>query len=172
MNTKKLCLLCLSLAAPLSGCKCPFNGCQADKKVIEKINADVKELSEKQSAKESSEAISEEKITPIAIISKQAFEKEVLQSTLPVIVDFSAEWCGACKASLPALNAAAQELATTHKFVTINTDDAAELAQEYGIRGIPTFIFFKDGKEVTRKVGGITQKDAFIKVINETFEQK
>lgn len=158
---------CIGMVVSLSGCKCPFGGCQADKQTLDKVQADLKDMGKHTDEEVKKTEAPKESV--VAVSSKQAFEKEVLQSSQPVIVDFSATWCGACKASLPALHAAAKELAATHKFVTINTDDAGDLAQEFGIRGIPTFIFFKDGKEVSRSVGGITQKDGFIKAIDKAF---
>ena len=78
-------------------------------------------------------------------VNKDNFDSEVIKSDKPVIVDFWAEWCGPCKALAPILDEIATEVAGA-KVVKVNVDEASELAQQYGIRGIPTLIFFKDGE--------------------------
>lgn len=115
--------------------------------------------------------IADTKSAPILITNADQFEQEVLKSTTPVIVDFSAEWCGACKASKPTFDAVAAQLGSSYKFVTVDVDKAEKVAQNLGIQGIPTFMFFKDGKEVKRITGAIVNKDDFISTIKKTFEQ-
>lgn len=94
------------------------------------------------------------------------FEDSVINSDKPVIVDFWAEWCGPCKALAPILDEIDNELAGKAKVVKVNVDEAGELAQKYGIRGIPTLIFFKDG-EVKSTLVGNQPKAEILKSINE-----
>jgi thioredoxin len=83
------------------------------------------------------------------------------------VIDFWAPWCGPCQMMAPAFEAAAKGAAGV-KFAKVNVDENPEVAQQYGVRGIPTVVFFKDGKEVNRFVGalGKPQIDAKVK---ETF---
>lgn len=87
-------------------------------------------------------------------ITDQSFEKDVLQATgVPVLVDFWAEWCGPCKALGPKLEEIAGELGGKVKIVKLNVDENPTMPAKYGVRGIPTMILFKDGKEVDQIVG-------------------
>ena len=86
-------------------------------------------------------------------ITKIDFESNVLQAKKPVLVDFWAEWCGPCKALAPILEEISEEVGERAQIVKINIDENGELAQEYGIRGIPTLIFFKDGQAQKTLVG-------------------
>lgn len=98
-------------------------------------------------------------------VNKDSFEAEVLSSDKPVIVDFWAEWCGPCKALAPILDEISNEVEGA-KVVKVNVDEAGELAQQYGIRGIPTLIFFKDG-EVKSTLVGNQPKAEILKNIND-----
>ena len=97
-------------------------------------------------------------------VAQADFEEKVLKSTCPVLVDFWAEWCGPCKTIGPILDELADELGETAKIVKVNVDENPELAQKYGIRGIPTMIFFKNGK-VAKSLVGIQSKEEIAKNI-------
>ena len=84
--------------------------------------------------------------------TKENFEKEVLGSEMPVLVDFNATWCPPCQALHPILEEMAKEI-NKYKVVTIDVDEEAELAAEYDVSSIPCLIVFKDGKEIERRVG-------------------
>ncbi len=86
---------------------------------------------------------------------KADFQTEVLDSPIPVLVDFSAEWCGPCKAIAPAVEQLAEELKGRAKVVTIDVDEHTEVASKYGIMSIPALIVFKGGQEVDRIVGAV-----------------
>jgi thioredoxin 1 len=83
------------------------------------------------------------------------FEQDVLKSTKPVIVDFWAEWCGPCRQLAPVLDELSEELGDKVDICKINIDQNIETPTKYGVRGIPTLILFKDGKQVATKVGAL-----------------
>ncbi len=89
-------------------------------------------------------------------VSASDFEREVLQSEVPVLVDFYADWCGPCKMLAPVLNDLAKETSDA-KIVKVNVDQAPELAGRYGISAIPTLLVFKDG-EITAQQMGLASK--------------
>ena len=95
-------------------------------------------------------------------VSKATFASEVLQATVPVVVDFWAEWCGPCKMLGPVLDEIATEKGSTVKVVKVNVDEEPDLAVEYGIRNSPALFFFKDG-ELTDKALGVQPKSEIIK---------
>ena len=92
-------------------------------------------------------------MTDVSKVDEGSFEADVLKSGAPVLVDFWAEWCGPCKALAPILDEVAQEVGEKAKIVKINVDENQALVQKYGIRGIPTLIFFKDGEAKSTLVG-------------------
>jgi thioredoxin 1 len=90
-------------------------------------------------------------------VTDSAFEKTVLNSTIPVIVDFWAPWCGPCKMIAPLLEKIAKENAGKVLIAKVNTDENPEWAMKYGVQGIPTMLFFSGGKIIHRQVGAIPE---------------
>jgi thioredoxin 1 len=86
-------------------------------------------------------------------LNEAALDDELLQSQQPILVDFWAPWCGPCRAMSPAVEAAAEKLAGNAKVYKINVDDNPAVSPRFNIRGIPTLILFKDGREANRLVG-------------------
>jgi thioredoxin 1 len=91
-------------------------------------------------------------------ITDESFEKDVMQSPLPVIVDFWAPWCNPCKMIAPTLAKLATEQEGKLIVAKINTDDHAEWMQKFGIQGIPTLLFVSGGKVVHRQVGALPER--------------
>src|SRR5262245_60350376 len=91
-------------------------------------------------------------------VSDADFDKEVLQSSEPVVVDFFAEWCGPCKAMAPALEQVAAELRGKVKVVKLDVDQNPDTTQKYRIQAMPTLMVFKDGKIAEQRVGALVQK--------------
>jgi len=100
----------------------------------------------------------------IVHLSDDSFESEVLKSSVPVLVDYWAEWCGPCKMIAPVLDEIAGEYADKIKVAKLNIDDNPNTPPKYGIRGIPTLMLFKDGEVEATKVGAVSksQLTAFI----------
>ena len=86
-------------------------------------------------------------------LNQTNFEKEVLNSTEPVIIDFWASWCGPCKMMAPVFEELSEEYEGTLKFAKLSTEEHPEIAGQFGVTGIPTLALIKDGKEIDRIVG-------------------
>ncbi len=100
------------------------------------------------------------------MVNDANFEKEVISSKEPVVVDFFAEWCGPCKAMAPALDQVAKEMAGKVKVVKVDVDQCPGITQKYRIQAMPTLMIFKDGQVASTQVGALVQKaklEAWIK---------
>lgn len=92
--------------------------------------------------------------------------KDIIQSDVPVLVDFFADWCGPCKMLAPILKDVKTELDDAIKIVKIDVDKNQPLASQYQVRGVPTMILFKNGKQLWRQ-SGVIQKNDLISIINQ-----
>ncbi len=93
---------------------------------------------------------------PVAVTDAE-FKQEVLQAETPVLVDFWADWCGPCHIIAPALDELADEYDGKVKFVKIDTEENFDTMSEYGIRGLPTLLIFKDGERVDQVTGAVAK---------------
>ena len=90
-------------------------------------------------------------------LNSQHFEQEVLQSKIPVLVDFSADWCGPCKMMAPVIEELAGEYEGEMKIGKINVDQSPDIAQKYNVMSIPMFAFFKNGEVIETAVGALNK---------------
>lgn len=90
-------------------------------------------------------------------INDTSFDNEVINSSIPVLVDYWAEWCGPCRMIAPILEEIAQEYADKIKVCKLNVDENQIIPAKYGIRGIPTLIIFRSGKVEATKVGAVSK---------------
>ena len=98
--------------------------------------------------------------------SDASWETDVLSSTIPVVVDFWADWCAPCKIMAPTIEALAHELAGRARVGKLNVDDNAVVSDRYGIQGIPTVMIFEGG-EVKEQVVGVTSKEYLAELIEK-----
>lgn len=99
-------------------------------------------------------------------VTDSNFERDVLRSDKPVLVDFWAEWCGPCRMIAPTVEAVAEAYQEKAGVYKMNVDENMNVPQQYGIRGIPTLILFKGGQEQERIVGAVT-REAITRVIDK-----
>ena len=97
-------------------------------------------------------------------ISSENFNQEVLESDLPVLVDFWAEWCGPCKQLAPTVEDVANEMVGSIKVCKMDVDSNQDIAVQFGVRSIPTLLIFKNGEVASTQIGAISkqQLEAFI----------
>lgn len=95
----------------------------------------------------------------VITVNNENFEKEVLQSRMPVLLDFWASWCGPCRMMSPVVDDIAESMNTSIKVGKINIDECPDLAQKYNVMSIPTFVVIKNGKEAARTVGVQSRED-------------
>lgn len=88
-------------------------------------------------------------------VTDSSFEEEVLNSDIPVLIDFWAEWCGPCKMLAPTIEELSKSLQGKVKILKMNIDDNPDTPTKLGIRSIPTMMIFKDGKQLASKVGAL-----------------
>ncbi len=90
-------------------------------------------------------------------VTDASFQADVLESELPVLVDYWAEWCGPCKMIAPLLDQAASDYQGRVTIAKVNVDNNPDTAAKFGVRGIPTLMLFKDGKTIATKVGALSK---------------
>ena len=93
----------------------------------------------------------------VSEVKDQNFEEEVLQSELPVLVDFWAPWCGPCHMVSPVVEKLSESYSSKFKFCKVNVDEARITASKYGIMSIPTLMLFKNGEAVDKIIGGVPE---------------
>ena len=99
------------------------------------------------------------------MVTTETFKAEVLESPVPVLVDFYADWCGPCRALIPILAELSAEAEGRYKVVKVNTDDQPDLSVEYGVNALPTILVFKEGK-VKGKLVGLQSKARLVEALD------
>lgn len=92
----------------------------------------------------------------LIVVTDETFDVEVIRATLPVVVDFYADWCAPCKVAEPALRDLSQRLAGRVKFTKVDVNEADRVTRSYGIHSIPTYLFVDHGREKGREVGPVS----------------
>jgi thioredoxin 1 len=94
----------------------------------------------------------------VADVTDQNFEQEVIKSTMPVLVDLWAPWCGPCRMVAPVIEKLSEEFKGKIKFCRLNVDENPKTAAQYRVMSIPTLIFFKNGKAVNTVIGAVPER--------------
>lgn len=100
---------------------------------------------------------------PVAI-TQENVEKEINQSSLPVVLDVYATWCGPCQQMAPIFDELEQELSDKYKFAKLNVDEAREVSIKYGVTSVPTFIFIKNNEVQGKETGYMSKEDLKAKI--------
>ncbi len=93
--------------------------------------------------------------TPLLLVTDETFEREVIRSQLPVVVDFYADWCAPCRITEPILRELSIILAGRVKFAKVNVDESDTITRSFGIHSIPTYLFLDHGREKGREIGPV-----------------
>ena len=96
-------------------------------------------------------------MSKVVEVNDQSFENEIIKSSMPVVVDFWAPWCGPCHMIAPVTEKLSDEYADRVKFSKLNVDENPETSQRYGVMSIPMLIFFKDGQQVDSVLGAVPE---------------
>ena len=102
----------------------------------------------------------------VSAVDDASFEREVEGADVPVVLDFWAEWCPPCRALAPTFEELAKQYAGRVRFLKLNVDENQQVPQRFGIKGIPTLVFFDGGREVERVVGGIG-REALARIVDK-----
>ena len=102
----------------------------------------------------------------IVEVSEETYEQEVLKTDIPVLIDFSAEWCGPCKMLAPIFDSLSNKYNGNVKFIKLDIDSNRTISSKLGIMGVPTIILFKNGKELERIVG-LQPEENFISMLEK-----
>jgi thioredoxin 1 len=93
--------------------------------------------------------------TSLILVTDDTFDKEVIRSPLPVVVDFYADWCAPCRSAEPMLLQLSESLAGKVKFARVNVDDSEATARSFGVHALPTYLFLERGRERSREIGPV-----------------
>jgi thioredoxin 1 len=108
-------------------------------------------------------------IPTVVLVTDETFEAEVIRSSLPVVVDFYADWCGPCRSADPVLEELSSTLAGRVKFAKVNVDDSDVITRSYGIHSIPTYVFVERGREKGRQIGAVGAAPEFRSTLKRYF---
>lgn len=97
-------------------------------------------------------------------ITQENFEKEIMQSAQPVVIDVFATWCGPCQHMMPIFEELSKEFGNKYKFASINVDEARDITIKFGVTSVPTFIFIKNGQVVGKETGYMSKENLQAKI--------
>ena len=108
-------------------------------------------------------------ISSMILVTDETFEQEVIRSSLPVVVDFFADWCGPCRTAEPVLEELSSTLTGRVKFTKVNVDESDAITRSFGIHSIPTYLFLESGREKGREIGALGGPTEFRSVLKRYF---